>query len=87
MNEYNILKVNNEDYKVIIFSKSYETPLLYLEDISNELKAQNLSSCKVVFDMLLCRGNTSERYRSNIWWWTICKLIIQIYKSRQEEWT
>lgn len=66
MNEYNILKVNNEDYKVIIFSKSYETPLLYLEDISNELKAQNLSSCKVVFDMLLCRGNTSERYTEAI---------------------
>lgn len=66
MNEYNILKINNEDYKVIIFSNSYETPLLYLEDISNELKAQNLSNCKVVFDMLLCRGNTTERYTEAI---------------------
>lgn len=66
MNKYNILKINNEDYKVIIFSNSYETPLLYLEDISNELKAQNLSNCKVVFDMLLCRGNTTERYTEAI---------------------
>lgn len=66
MKEYNILKVNNDDYKVIIFSTSYETPLLYLEDISNELKSQNLSNCKVIFDMLLCKGNTTERYTEAI---------------------
>lgn len=66
MNEYNIIKVNNEDYKVIIFSKSYETPLLYLDDISKELKSQNLYNCKILFDMLLCRGNTTERYTEAI---------------------
>lgn len=66
MNGYNILKVNNEDYKVIIFSNSYETPLLYLENISEDLKLQNISNCKVVFDMLLCKGNTTERYTEAI---------------------
>ena len=66
MKEYNILKITNADYKVIIFSNSYETPFLYLENISNDLKAENLSNCKVVFDMLLCRGNTAERYTEAI---------------------
>lgn len=66
MKEYNILKINNQDYKVIIFSNSYETPLSYLEDISSELKNQSVPNCKVIFDMLLCRGNTTERYTEAI---------------------
>ena len=66
MKKYNILKINNENYKIIIFSNSYETPFLYLENIIEELKEQNLSACKVIFDMLLCRGNTTERYTEAI---------------------
>lgn len=62
INKYKIKKININNYKVIIFGLSHESPLLYLDDISKELKFQNIYICKVVFDMLLCNGNTTERY-------------------------
>lgn len=62
MPNYKILKINNENYKAIIFAQSYETPLLYLDEISSELKDLGISDCNIVFDMLLSSGNTSQRY-------------------------
>ena len=62
MHAYKIKKINYENYQAIIFAQSYETPLLYLDEISDELKKQEIYNCRVVFDMLLSAGNTSERY-------------------------
>ena len=33
-----------------------------MDAICEELKKHNISSCSILFDMLLCRGNTSERF-------------------------
>ena len=62
MPNYKIVEINNENYKAIIFAQSYETPLLYLDEISSELKEHGMSNCNIVFDMLLSSGNTSQRY-------------------------
>ncbi|CEQ21547.1 Uncharacterised protein [[Clostridium] sordellii] len=62
MDEYKILEINDENYKAIVFAQSYETPLLYLDEISLKLKKQGVYNCNIVFDMLLSMGNTSERY-------------------------
>ena len=62
MPEYKILKINDENYKAIVFAQSYETPLLYLNEISSELKKQGIYNCNIIFDMLLNSGNTSQRY-------------------------
>ncbi|MCY6355181.1 type II toxin-antitoxin system RnlB family antitoxin [Clostridium sp. ZS2-4] len=62
MGKYEIIEINHNQYEFIIFSESYETPLLYLDEICDELKNYNVHKCKVIFDMLLNMGNTSERY-------------------------
>lgn len=66
MNDYCVLKLENNDYAAMIISKSHETPFIYLEEIVTELKNQNIGNAKVIFDMLLCRGNSSERYTEAI---------------------
>ena len=66
MNEYSIIKISNEDYKVVIFSNTYESQLFYLEDITKELKNQKINNCKILFDNILIVGNTSERYTEAI---------------------
>ncbi|SQC40077.1 Uncharacterised protein [Clostridium sporogenes] len=62
MENYEIIKIRHSEYECIIFSQSYETPFSYLDKICDELKNYNLFNCKVVFDMLLNIGNTSERF-------------------------
>lgn len=66
MNERSIIKINNKDYKAIIFSNTYESQLFYLEDITKELKNQKINNCKILFDKILIVGNTSERYTEAI---------------------
>ena len=66
MNKYSIIKINNKDYKAIIFSNTYESQLFYLEDITKELKNQKINNCKILFDNILTVGNTSERYTEAI---------------------
>ena len=53
---------NHKTYKVIVFANTYETPFSQMDAICEELKKHNTSSCSILFDMLLCRGNTSERF-------------------------
>lgn len=62
MKNYEIVRIEYAEYDVMIFSASYETPFLYLEEINKELKNYNIKNSKVVFDMLLNIGNTSERF-------------------------
>lgn len=62
MKNYEIIKIKHSEYKCIIFSQSYQTPFSYLDKICVELKNYNIFNCKVVFDMLLNMGNTSERF-------------------------
>lgn len=62
MKNYEIIKIEHSEYECIIFSESYETPFSYLEKICDELKSYNIFNGKVIFDMLLNMGNTSERF-------------------------
>ncbi|MCK4260789.1 MAG: type II toxin-antitoxin system RnlB family antitoxin [Halanaerobiales bacterium] len=62
MNNYEIKRVNYENFSFIVFSQTYETPFSCLKEISKELLSYNAVKCKIVFDMLLNMGNTSERF-------------------------
>lgn len=62
MENYEVLKIEHSEYAYMVFSESYETPFSYLDKICNELKNYNMLKCKVIFDMLLSMGNTSERF-------------------------
>lgn len=62
MENFDIVSINDEEYKCIIFSTSFETPLTYLNDINQFLLNRDLNSCKVIFDMLTHMGNNSDRF-------------------------
>ena len=62
MNDYKIISIDNDEYDVIIFSEEQRHPLSNLEEIEKELMKLNLKNNKVLFDMILCRGNTSDRF-------------------------
>ncbi|MEK5428290.1 type II toxin-antitoxin system RnlB family antitoxin [Cytobacillus sp. FSL R7-0680] len=59
MKNYEIHKLNNE-YPYIVFSTSYINPLEEIEDIEKELNSQFQG--KVLFDLLLSNGLTSNRF-------------------------
>ncbi len=60
MKAYDIIKFD-KDYKYLVFATSYENPIDYLDDIENELKSKMYSG-KILFDLLLCNGMSSNRY-------------------------
>ncbi|GFZ87311.1 hypothetical protein GCM10008018_36930 [Paenibacillus marchantiophytorum] len=60
MKNYDVLEIDNNEYKFFVISTSYETPLSYLTSINQELLPNY--SCKVIFDFLLCSGNSSDRF-------------------------
>ena len=62
MKRYDIKKIEYNEYKVIIFSTSYETPLQDINEISKELCSNIQPKAKVIFDLLLNMGNNSERF-------------------------
>ena len=62
MNDYKIISIDNDEYDVIIFSEEQRHPLSNLEEIEKELMKLNLKNNKVLFDIILCRGNTSDRF-------------------------
>lgn len=49
-------------YDIIIFSKSYDSPFDYLDDLEKELKVYCHKSKTIIFDSLLTTGNTSTRF-------------------------
>lgn len=61
MKTYDILRTDMTEYPYFVISTSYETPLSNMENISQELSSfQN--EFKIIFDFLLCSGNSSERF-------------------------
>ncbi|UII56249.1 type II toxin-antitoxin system RnlB family antitoxin [Cytobacillus spongiae] len=62
MGNFDIVSINTEEYKCIIFSTSFETPLAHLNEINQKLLNHNLNDCKIVFDMLTHIGNNSDRF-------------------------
>lgn len=62
MKNYKIVSVDCEDYDVIIYSEELNHPLSILKEVETELKSMKLQSDKILFDMILCRGNSSDRF-------------------------
>lgn len=62
MDIYEMAKIDYEEYEYIIFSQSYQSPFSCLDVIQSKLQELGLTSCKVIFDMLLTVGNTSDRF-------------------------
>ncbi|PWW26628.1 RnlB antitoxin of RnlAB toxin-antitoxin system [Cytobacillus oceanisediminis] len=60
MKNYEIQKVDYHEYPYVIFSTSYVNPIEDIDDIEEELKP--LFKGKVVFDLLLSNGFTSNRF-------------------------
>ncbi|WP_208402057.1 type II toxin-antitoxin system RnlB family antitoxin [Halalkalibacterium halodurans] len=59
MKNYEIYKLNNE-YPYIVFSTSYINPLEDIEKIEEEMESEFRG--KVLFDLLLSNGLTSNRF-------------------------
>ena len=62
MKDYKIVSINYSEYKVMIFSEEIEHPLSNIKEIEKDLENMNLKNYKVIFDMILCRGNTKDRF-------------------------
>jgi hypothetical protein len=60
MISFEIQSIQEEDYSFIIFSTNCSNPLDDLDEIEKILK--NKLNGKVIFDMLLSNGNTSNRF-------------------------
>lgn len=63
MNEYTILKTNEEDYKRLVLCLSSESLLAYIEKIEQKLAEDKLDG-KVLIDQLMITGNGNNRFIS-----------------------
>jgi len=62
LKNFEIEHLKSSEYTFVIFSTSFETPFACLDEITAELIEKNLCHTKVLFDLLLSIGNTSERF-------------------------
>ncbi|MCR1964873.1 type II toxin-antitoxin system RnlB family antitoxin [Clostridium perfringens] len=62
MKNYEIVSINNNEYDVIVYSESRIAPFENIKNIEEDLKKMNLKNKKILFDMILCRGNNLERF-------------------------
>lgn len=63
MKNYNLLKVDNEKFSMLVVMQTYEAPFQYLDDISDYLKEERYNGY-VLIDELLHSGNNEERFIS-----------------------
>lgn len=57
---YNIEAIETDKY--IVFSTNYVSPLDFIKDIEIELSKLVDYKVEVIFDLLLCSGNSSKRF-------------------------
>lgn len=63
MKNFDIQKLYNFEYNFIIYSTTFESPLTQLNEINAALKLNNINkNTRVLIDLLLSIGNTSERF-------------------------
>lgn len=62
MKNYEIVSINNGEYDVIIYSESRIAPFENIRDIEKDLRSMNIKINRVLFDMILCRGNNGDRF-------------------------
>lgn len=61
MQDYNLININDEKFKGMIMSTSFDDPLDKLTEFVEELKEKRISGY-IVIDMLLILGNSFNRY-------------------------
>ena len=62
MKNYQIVSINNKEYDAIIYSESHISPFENIRDIEKDLSNMILTNNRILFDMILCRGNDSSRF-------------------------
>ena len=62
MGDYEIMLIDNCEYNYVVYIKNRISPFSELSNLEKELVKNNCGCQKILFDMLLCRGNTSERF-------------------------
>lgn len=62
MKNYEIVSIDSTEYDVIIYSESRIAPFENIKDIEDDLKKMTLKKKRVLFDMILCRGNNADRF-------------------------
>ncbi|MBO3395849.1 type II toxin-antitoxin system RnlB family antitoxin [Clostridium perfringens] len=62
MKNYEIVSIDNNEYDVIIYSESRISPFKSIKNIEEDLRKMNLKNKKILFDMILCRGNNLDRF-------------------------
>lgn len=62
MEKFKICSMNVNNYSILIISESYETPFDYLEELESYLTLQYVKDVRILFDMLLSMGDTTERF-------------------------
>jgi hypothetical protein len=62
MKRYDLVEIQSDDYQYFIFSTCAETPFASLNEITTELQEHREAGIKVIFDMLMNLGNSSDRY-------------------------
>lgn len=59
---FEVISLEKTEYDFVVFSKSIESPLHNIPAICSAIKEQYPYECKIMFDMLLSIGNTSDRF-------------------------
>ncbi|MBP0726757.1 type II toxin-antitoxin system RnlB family antitoxin [Bacillus sp. RG28] len=62
MKNFDLETIDNSEYNFVIYSTSFETPFACIDEITEQLKQNDNRNFKVLFDLLLSIGNTSERF-------------------------
>lgn len=59
---FQIQEINLGKYLVIVYSRSYDSPLSYLFDIEKQLSELDIGDGYILFDTLLSKGNISTKF-------------------------
>ena len=61
MNNFEILKIDDEKYNILVVMKTYEAPFLYLMELATVLKKLEYIGV-VLIDELIHSGNNNDRF-------------------------
>ena len=59
---FHIQQIDFDNYSVIVYSGSYDSPLSYLLDIEKQIRELGIGDGYILFDTLLSKGNISTRF-------------------------
>jgi len=59
VNDFENLRIDNEEYNMLIIMKTYEAPLKYLDEMTKLLREQHFHGV-VIIDELMHSGNNND---------------------------